>query len=53
MISDYEKWRGVEVRHILSGEKCEPHPYTAAALIIGGELSYQQAVNAMQPELRL
>ena len=40
LISDYLKARGVEVMHILNIKKTEPHPYTSAARIVNGELSY-------------
>ena len=41
LISDYLKARGVEVLHILGANKSEPHPYTSAARIFNGELSYR------------
>ena len=41
MISDYLKSKGVTVTHILSATKTESHPYTSAARIINGELSYE------------
>jgi uncharacterized protein (DUF488 family) len=41
LISDWLKVRGVEVLHILSENKVEPHPYTSAAQIIDGQLSYR------------
>jgi len=40
LISDYLKARGVEVIHILGANKVESHPYTSAARIVNGELSY-------------
>jgi uncharacterized protein (DUF488 family) len=40
LISDFLKARGVEVTHIIDGQKTQPHPYTAAARIVDGELSY-------------
>jgi uncharacterized protein (DUF488 family) len=40
LIADYLKARGGEVLHILSANKVEPHPYTSAARIVNGELSY-------------
>ena len=40
LISDYLKARGVEVIHILDERKTEPHPFTSAAKIVDGELSY-------------
>lgn len=41
MIADYLKARGVEVMHILGANKVELHPYTSAARIVDGELSYR------------
>ena len=41
LIADYLKARGVEVMHILAANKVEPHPYTSAARIVDGELSYE------------
>ena len=40
LISDYLKADGVEVIHILEKSKTEPHPYTSAARIVNGKLSY-------------
>lgn len=40
MISDYLKAAGHEVIHILSGNKTEVHPFTSAARIVDGKLSY-------------
>jgi uncharacterized protein (DUF488 family) len=40
LISDYLKSRGVEVIHIVDKNKTEPHPFTSAARIVNGELSY-------------
>jgi uncharacterized protein (DUF488 family) len=40
LIADYLKARGVQVLHILATNKVEPHPYTPAARIVNGELSY-------------
>lgn len=40
LISDYLKVRGYEVLHILSPTKAEPHPFTSAAGVIDGDLSY-------------
>jgi len=40
LVSDYLKARGIEVTHILEANKIEPHPYTSAARIVNGELSY-------------
>jgi uncharacterized protein (DUF488 family) len=40
LISDYLKARRIEVMHILDANKTQPHPYTSAARIVNGELSY-------------
>ena len=40
LIADYLKARGMEVLHILGANKVEPHPYTPAARIVNGKLSY-------------
>ena len=40
LISDFLKVRGVEVIHILDAAHEEPHPFTSAARIVNGELSY-------------
>jgi uncharacterized protein (DUF488 family) len=40
LISDYLKARGVEVLHVLGANKVEPHPYTSAARIVDGTLTY-------------
>jgi uncharacterized protein (DUF488 family) len=40
LISDYLKALGIEVMHILDANKTEPHPYTSAARIVNGKLSY-------------
>lgn len=40
LISDFLKVRGLEVTHIVDPAKSEPHPYTSAAKIIDGSLSY-------------
>jgi len=41
LISDYLKAKGVEVRHIMAAGKSEAHPFTSAARIVNGELSYR------------
>jgi uncharacterized protein (DUF488 family) len=41
MISDYLKVAGVDVAHIMSERKAEPHPFTSAARVVNGELSYR------------
>ena len=40
LIADHLKARGGEVLHVLGANKVEPHPYTPAARIVNGELSY-------------
>lgn len=41
LISDYLKVKGIEVNHIMSIGKAEPHPFTSAAGIVDGKLSYR------------
>jgi uncharacterized protein (DUF488 family) len=41
LIADFLKANGVEVIHILDAKKTEVHPYTAAARIVEGRLSYE------------
>jgi uncharacterized protein (DUF488 family) len=41
LISDYLKASGVEVTHIMAPGKSQPHPFTSAARIVNGELSYR------------
>jgi uncharacterized protein (DUF488 family) len=41
LISDYLKTRGVEVTHILDTKQIEVHPFTSAAKIVNGGLSYR------------
>ena len=41
LIADYLKAHGVKVLHVLGANKVEPHPYTSAARIVNGELSYR------------
>jgi uncharacterized protein (DUF488 family) len=41
LISDWLKSHGHEVLHIRPGAKTEPHPYTSAARIVDGRLSYR------------
>ena len=40
LIADSLKALGAEVIHIVDGSRLEPHPYTAAARIVDGRLSY-------------
>jgi uncharacterized protein (DUF488 family) len=41
LVSDYLKAAGIVVNHILTEKKSELHPYTSAAALINGELSYK------------
>jgi uncharacterized protein (DUF488 family) len=41
LISDYLKAKGLEVTHIMAAGKSEAHPFTSAARIVNGELSYR------------
>ena len=40
LVSDFLKARGFEVLHIMDAKKAEPHPWTSAARIVHGKLSY-------------
>src|SRR4029077_9941177 len=40
LISDFLKVRGFEVIHIVDHGKTEPHPFTSAARVVNGQLSY-------------
>jgi len=41
LISDYLKAHSVEVTHIMAAGKSAAHPFTSAARIVNGELSYR------------
>ena len=43
LITDYLKAHGHKVLHIQSATKAEEHPFTSAARIVNGKLSYQAA----------
>ena len=43
LIADYLKSRGWRVLHIMGPAKVEEHPYTSAARIVDGRLSYEAA----------
>jgi uncharacterized protein (DUF488 family) len=47
LISDYLKASGVEVNHILATDKVEIHPYTSAARVVGGKLSYRGLLDSL------
>jgi uncharacterized protein (DUF488 family) len=51
LIADYLKAQGHRVLHIHSATKAEEHPFTAAARMVNGKLSYQVA--AVEAELPL
>ena len=40
LIADYLKAQGTEVIHIMDANKTEPHPFTSAARVANGRLSY-------------
>ena len=46
MIADYLKAMGVQVLHILSPTKAQEHPYTSAASLVDGRLSYANTMPA-------
>ena len=46
LVSDYLKARGIEVLHIVNANKADPHPWTSAATLVGGGLSYAAAGDA-------
>ena len=41
LLADYLKAEGYTVVHIIDEKKTEEHPYTPAARIVDGELSYR------------
>ena len=47
LIADYLKARCVEVVHVLGKNKVQPHPYTSAARIVNGELSYESETSLL------
>ena len=47
LISDYLKAQGIEVTHIVDANKSEPHPYTSAARMVDGTLSYTNDIDAL------
>jgi uncharacterized protein (DUF488 family) len=42
LIADFLKSRGVDVIHILDEQKTQPHPFTPAARIVDGQLTYAE-----------
>jgi uncharacterized protein (DUF488 family) len=47
LISDYFKARGTEVLHIIGADKVEAHPFTSAAHLVDGALSYAAPQGAL------
>ena len=47
LVSDYLKWKGWEVLHIMALDKTQEHPYTAAAKIVNGQLDYTGKENLL------
>ncbi len=47
LVSDYLKWKGWTVQHIMAENKSEEHPYTSPAKIIDGELDYSKKGNLL------
>jgi uncharacterized protein (DUF488 family) len=41
LIADFLKVKGIEVIHILDIRHTEPHPFTSAARLVAGQLSYE------------
>lgn len=42
LVSDYLKWKGWTVLHIMSANKPTEHPFTSAAKIVNAELRYDE-----------
>ncbi len=51
LIADVLRLLGFEVVHILGPGSMSPHPYTAAARLVRGRLTYSAAADAGTPEL--
>ncbi|HET6246068.1 MAG TPA: HVA1 family protein [Tepidisphaeraceae bacterium] len=49
MIADALKARGVRVLHIMIVDKVQEHPYTSAARLVNGRLSYEGPATAVDP----
>jgi len=47
LVSDYLKWKGWDVMHIMNENKSEEHPYTSPAKIVDGRLDYQKDQQAL------
>jgi uncharacterized protein (DUF488 family) len=48
LVSDYLKAHGVDVHHIMTEKKVEPHRYTPAASFVDGELSYRGLLGGVE-----
>jgi uncharacterized protein (DUF488 family) len=48
LIADYLKAAGVTVTHILGEGKSDEHPYTSAAQIVKGKLSYRGVLESRE-----
>lgn len=48
LIADFLKAKGVDVIHILDAVKTQAHPFTSAARIVDGRLSYEGLLGAEQ-----
>lgn len=51
LISDYLKAQGVKVVHIFDADKTEEHPYTLAARVCGGTVSYKTEIQRADGDL--
>ena len=51
LIADYLKAQGLLVTHIIDATQTQPHPYTAAASIVDGDLSYEGLFNECTTQL--
>jgi uncharacterized protein (DUF488 family) len=51
LIADYLKAMEIPVWHILGPDRVDPHPFTSAARLINGQLSYR--ATEPEPELPL
>ena len=51
LIADYLKAQGLLVTHIIDATQTQPHPYTAAASIVDGDLSYEGLFNESTTQL--
>ena len=54
-LSDYLKAGGIDVIHIMDDGKVQPHPFTSAAQVRNGKLSYEapDSSNQRQEKLKL